>query len=107
MAESQRRQLVGLDLIRFSAAFMVMAFHLTGKTPLAATAAWGWVGVEVFFVLSGFVIAYTAADATSGRFLRNRIVRLMPSVWLCGTITAVFFLFHGGITHLGSRYLRR
>jgi peptidoglycan/LPS O-acetylase OafA/YrhL len=51
------RQLLGLDLIRFSAAFMVLAFHLCAGTALGPLTRWGWVGVEIFFVLSGFVIA--------------------------------------------------
>ncbi len=106
MADSgPRRQLLGLDLVRFSAACMVMAFHLGAATAFAPFTAWGWVGVEVFFVLSGFVIAYTAAEATAGRFLRNRIVRLMPAVWLCGSVCALVWWLHGGLPDLGGRYI--
>src|SRR6185437_224924 len=99
------RQLVGLDLIRFSAAAMVVAFHLFAGTALAPNTRWGWVGVEVFFVLSGFVIAYSAAASSAGRFLRNRAVRLMPAVWLCGSATAAMWLVRGGEPELGRRYL--
>jgi peptidoglycan/LPS O-acetylase OafA/YrhL len=99
------RQLLGLDLTRFAAAFMVMAFHIAAGTALGPYTRWGWVGVEVFFVLSGFVIAYTAAEATAGRFLRNRVVRLLPSVWLCGSISAAVWWLHSAPPDLGQRYI--
>ncbi len=47
----------------------------------------GKMGVQTFFVISGFVIAYTVQNATWASFLRSRILRLVPSVWICGTIT--------------------
>lgn len=84
---------------------MVLAFHLCTGTALAPYTRWGWIGVEVFFVLSGFVIAYTAAGSSAGRFARNRVVRLMPAVWFCGTITALAWGIHGGLPDLGLRYL--
>lgn len=103
---SGTRQLIGLDLIRFAAAFMVMGLHLGAHTVLAPFTRSGWVGVQVFFVLSGFVIAYTAAEASAGKFFRNRVVRLMPSIWLCGSITALALWLHGGPPHLASLYVR-
>lgn len=105
MAPRSTRQLLGLDLIRFAAAFMVMAFHLCDGTVFQGLAAAGWVGVEVFFVLSGFVIAYTAAGSSAGRFARSRLVRLMPGAWICASATAAMFLICGGRPDLGQRYL--
>ena len=49
----------------------------------------GFVGVEIFFVISGFVIAYSAADASALSFLRSRIVRLYPAVWICSTVSVL------------------
>jgi peptidoglycan/LPS O-acetylase OafA/YrhL len=104
-SRTSSRQLPGLDLIRFSAAAMVMVFHIGAIPAMQGFTWWGWVGVEIFFVLSGFVIAYTASNTTSLKFLRNRIVRLAPGIWLCGTVTAVFWLLVGGIDALPHRYL--
>jgi peptidoglycan/LPS O-acetylase OafA/YrhL len=50
---------------------------------------WGRYGVDVFFVISGFVIAYSAADNSPGSFLRSRFLRLVPAVLICASITAI------------------
>lgn len=92
--------IAGLDLIRFMAALMVMVYHLfywrNGHTPPDATSVeniwwFGWVGVQVFFVLSGFVIAFSAGGGSPWRFARKRVLRLAPTVWICATITLVAF----------------
>jgi peptidoglycan/LPS O-acetylase OafA/YrhL len=47
----------------------------------------GWVGVQVFFVLSGFVIAFSAQLATPWKFFVARFVRLVPGVWVCAPLS--------------------
>jgi exopolysaccharide production protein ExoZ len=97
---NERRQILGLDLIRFAAAFMVFSFHLGLYQS-------GWVGVEIFFVISGYVIANSASNSTARQFFRSRVVRLMPAVWICGTGTAIVVaiagLYRG--SDLAVRYL--
>jgi exopolysaccharide production protein ExoZ len=52
----------GLDLIRFAAALMVVVFHFSWQQPAPQVFFDpGWVGVEIFFVISGFVIMGSAA----------------------------------------------
>lgn len=93
----------GLDLVRFSAALTVMLYHLAGiswvpvglnyqvpGTPSYEELAWlgyGWVGVETFFVLSGFVIAESAKRSSAFSFLKGRVGRLFPAVAICSTVT--------------------
>lgn len=98
-------QITGIDLIRFLSAVSVCAFHLTywGGIPGTSTAQAlqgaatfpaigmftrsGWVGVEVFFVISGFVIAYTAQNKNASAFVRSRVYRLVPGALACATMT--------------------
>jgi peptidoglycan/LPS O-acetylase OafA/YrhL len=47
----------------------------------------GRVGVEIFFVISGFIIAHSAERASAFQFFRSRVVRLMPGVWIVAPIT--------------------
>lgn len=93
------KHIAGLDLIRFGAAMLVVAHHFGwavwgGQRAFPVTYEWlgaytwfGFVGVEIFFVLSGFVIAYSAANSTASLFLVNRVKRLYPAAWICATIT--------------------
>jgi peptidoglycan/LPS O-acetylase OafA/YrhL len=99
------KQIIGLDLIRFFAAVLVM-FHHYGWRPWAehyafetnyhylAPYTWfGFIGVQIFFVLSGLVIAYSAEKATASSFAKSRFIRLYPAAWICSTVTlAVVFL---------------
>jgi peptidoglycan/LPS O-acetylase OafA/YrhL len=101
----------GLDLLRFGAAFAVMLYHLafwswafpSGQVALASKGladfrnwplitAVGWIGVQIFFVISGFVIATSAANSSASRFFISRFTRLAPAAWVCATITLIAWL---------------
>jgi peptidoglycan/LPS O-acetylase OafA/YrhL len=99
------RALTAIDVLRFVCATMVvghhygLAFPMTPPRPLAGLsvastpALWsGWVGVELFFVISGYVILATAERRTARQFVRARVLRLVPAVWICATITAALLL---------------
>ena len=91
----QKTYFPGLDLIRCSAALLVLFFHLAYQSradPLATFASIGWLGVPIFFVLSGFVIAFSANGRSAGQFVKSRIFRLYPAAWICGSATAIFIL---------------
>ena len=107
-----------LDPLRFGAAFGVALFHqmfwswawvsighpgferTVGADvlyPSAAPFTWfGWVGVEIFFVISGFVIANSASRSSPTQFLLGRALRLYPAVWVCATATLLVLLVFGG-----------
>ena len=105
------RQIYALDLLRFVAAVSVMFYHLaliiwaTRQVNVSyhflGSYAWpGWIGVEVFFMLSGFIISFSAQDATAGAFAKGRFIRLYPTAWICSTITAAMLLL-GRISPFG------
>src|ERR1700759_3522064 len=64
--------------------------------PSAAPFTWlGWVGVEIFFVISGFVIANSASKSSPAEFLLGRALRLYPAVWVCATATLLVLVLFG------------
>ncbi|WP_245642213.1 acyltransferase family protein [Nonomuraea candida] len=95
-----------LDLLRFLAALAVVAFHylvayasVWGDRPaelfpaLAPIAGLGILGVELFFIISGFVILMSVWGRGLGAFARSRLVRLYPAYWLSlAAIAAVYGL---------------
>jgi len=113
MSDRADERYYGLDLLRFIAAGLVVFFHyafLSWAAPYAVQAGFGhvprfpelgqiasvgWVGVEVFFVISGFVIAYSARAATPAQFFRGRVLRLLPALWLAAPATASVLLLSG------------
>jgi peptidoglycan/LPS O-acetylase OafA/YrhL len=94
-------RLPNLDLLRLVAALLVMAFHFgyrgpaaPGWTPsvfpeLASYAQEMWAGVSLFFIISGFVIAWSAGGRDARSFLIARAARLYPAFLVCMTLTAV------------------
>jgi len=61
----------------------------------------GAIGVDIFFVISGFVMSYitwnTARSYTSiGSFLIKRLIRIVPTYWFY-TLLTVFIIFSGKI----------
>ncbi|HRE16529.1 MAG TPA: acyltransferase family protein, partial [Rhodocyclaceae bacterium] len=54
-----------------------------------AIARYGYLGVHLFFIISGFVILYSAQDATPRSFLASRAARLYPAFWIAATLTSI------------------
>lgn len=70
-------KLDSIQLLRALAASAVVVYHI----PLFRNGAWG---VDVFFVISGFIMALVTAKPTR-HFLTKRIIRVVPLYWL-GTL---------------------
>lgn len=97
-----------IDLLRFVAAVSVVLFHyafrgraadhlsLIDYPPLIPYAKYGYLGVELFFMISGFVILMTAAAGNLRSFFISRVTRLYPAFWLACSLTYLFTLFLGG-----------
>ena len=96
-----------IDLLRFLAALAVVFFHYAfrgyaadGASPmpypwLAPAARYGYLGANLFFIISGFVILMTAEQGKLRGFVVSRIVRLYPAFWACCTLTFVVVLLWG------------
>ncbi|MGW8969725.1 acyltransferase family protein [Streptomyces platensis] len=102
-------RLRALDGLRLLAALMVAAYHYGGRdgeiaqawggSPLhqfptaAPLFAYGCLGVQIFFVISGFVICLSGWGRTLRAFIASRVSRLYPAYWAAILlVTAVFAL---------------
>jgi peptidoglycan/LPS O-acetylase OafA/YrhL len=100
---AEHARVPALDLLRLVAVLLVAAFHfgLQGPAGLVAVpgvesiARYGFMGVPIFFVISGFVIAYSAEGRTATSFAIARISRIYPTFLLCMTLTFLAVYFFG------------
>lgn len=95
-----------LDGLRGVAAMLVVWYHVfegfqfAGNKPVIDFINHGYLAVDFFFMLSGFVIGYAYDDRwgkslTTGGFFRRRLIRLHPMVMLGALIGAISFLLTG------------
>ncbi|MBU1800849.1 MAG: acyltransferase [Actinobacteria bacterium] len=95
-----------LDYLRFIAAAMVVVMHYTvngianGKVTSLSPNDWatpwakyGYLGVSLFFIISGFVITKSAHGKTARQFAVGRAVRLYPAFWVALIFTSTLALF--------------
>ncbi|WP_329338038.1 acyltransferase [Streptomyces sp. NBC_01352] len=100
------RRLYAIDGIRLLAALMVAVHHFAGTNradqpgnviwdrPVSEImptvfrlASYGWIGVEIFFVISGFVICMSCWGRTPRQFFVSRVIRLYPAYWFAVLFT--------------------
>lgn len=83
--------IANLQALRALAAIAVVIFHVGLMPATALLFPVGAAGVDIFFVLSGFIIAHSASrDAR--RFLARRLIRILPPYWIATIIAALFTL---------------
>lgn len=104
---------VTLDGLRGSAALLVLVYHVFEGLAFAAGADLivglnhGYLAVDFFFLLSGFVIGYAYDDRlkgsmTTGNFIRRRLIRLHPMIVMGALVGVVAFLVQGSVHWDGS-----
>ena len=104
-----------LDGLRGVAALMVIWYHVfegyafAGGTTID-TFNHGYLAVDFFFILSGFVIGYAYDDRwgknfTMKDFIKRRLIRLHPMVIMGAVVGAITFYIQGSVqwdgTHIG------
>lgn len=95
-----------LDGLRGVAALLVVWYHVfegfqfAGNKPVIDFINHGYLAVDFFFILSGFVVGYAydsrwGKTLTTSGFFRRRLIRLQPMVCMGALIGAVSFLLTG------------
>jgi peptidoglycan/LPS O-acetylase OafA/YrhL len=106
-----------MDLLRFILAIIVVFYHyfylstLYGLTPkvnsnLEYLYICGYLGVHVFFIVSGFVILHTAKNRDIFQFIKARVNRLLPGFMIVSLIGFLFSLLIPNVPHTNNIYLK-
>ncbi|WP_367130573.1 MULTISPECIES: acyltransferase family protein [Streptomyces] len=103
-------RLYALDGLRIIAALMVVAFHLLAYDGTGWTTSvkdhfpstylfsyYGWIGVQLFFLISGFVICMSCWGKGVGDFAVSRVTRLYPAYWFAVLATAFALWLSPGV----------
>jgi len=98
-----------LDYARLGAGLAVMFFHytysgiengkihsITHEESLTPFTRYGHLGVPFFFMISGYVIFFSAKSRNASRFASSRIKRLYPAYWAGIIFTSSVAFFLGG-----------
>lgn len=91
--------LYSLQYGRAFAALLVVYAHLSGFAQFSpfADSGIGGFGVDIFFVISGFIMWTTARDSAPGKFWLRRAIRVAPIYWLYTLLLVVLALSPGGL----------
>jgi peptidoglycan/LPS O-acetylase OafA/YrhL len=104
---SKETRLPQLDAVRFAAAVGVMLYHYVSCFPTGTDATsgvvgalshvtrYGYLGVDLFFMTSGFVILWSSINRDATGFTISRISRLYPAFWLSLILVTLLLLTLG------------
>lgn len=91
-----------LQSLRAFAAISVVFFHIIGAAKsyniptslLSMFSKWGAYGVDIFFVISGFIMLYTQIKNKRSflDFYRSRLIRIVPAYWFLTTVVIFIFI---------------
>jgi peptidoglycan/LPS O-acetylase OafA/YrhL len=101
LERSARTRIEVLDPLRLLAALSVVLYHyafrgtaddhltIVAVPEISHFARYGYLGVHLFFMISGFVIMYSSEGRTAAGFALSRWLRVYPGFLLCMTATAL------------------
>lgn len=103
-----------LDGLRGVAALLVLFYHIFEGLSFAAGGTLitvinhGYLAVDFFFILSGFVISYAYDDRwgktmITGNFFKRRLIRLHPMIIMGVILGAITFFLQGGVQWDGTK----
>jgi len=105
--DGPQRRIDVLDYLRFGAACMVVGYHylvygpakghidVSIAGPIGVVARYGYLGVDLFFLISGFVIMNSARNSRASNFAVSRATRLYPAFWPSMLLTALAIALWG------------
>lgn len=107
---AQSPKIGSVNALRFIAAIFVVFYHFAFvyyNTELSYVDVpilrylfqYGYLGVDIFFIISGFVISLSAEGRGAYGFFKSRIGRLYPMFWVSAIVTSLFLLFGGYLIH--------
>lgn len=77
------QKLCSVQVLRAIAACAVVVLHAVPDVHApVGNAGYGAAGVDLFFVISGFIMANVSQGRTAGEFLRDRLWRIYPLWWV-------------------------
>lgn len=103
---SPRRDIPQLTGLRAVAAFAVVLCHLSAAMQtgtIKSLLGQGWIAVDLFFILSGYILAHTYPEPVYREFILKRIARIYPVHLFTFIVTFGVFLFYlGSDVHLAA-----
>jgi len=103
----KQQHIYELDILRITGIIGIMLFHYTFRGYAADNMStlyfpllgkifkYGYLGIYLFFVLSGYTTMLSAKDKSFRKFVYSRILRLFPSFWVAVCLTTVVTIFLG------------
>lgn len=113
-AHGEMKVLGNIQSLRAIAAWAVVYYHYAHhfydlkpvSTMLKIVSFYGNFGVDLFFVISGLIMYYSASQrqVSAGEFVRKRLVRIMPAYWFYSMLLFLLIISPIGLVRLDVPY---
>lgn len=94
--------IISIQYLRGIAALFIVLSHIGYKDRQYSLGTFnfdiGIIGVDIFFVISGFIMYYVSLDKPNGlpsilSFFKHRIIRIIPLYWLLTSIALIIYYY--------------